>query len=129
MVIWMVRTTLNKSRRCYAVKLTADALMDGRMSLSAAEFAEKHFPASQEVAARLLGILSNELIVDVSRIHPTDRLFADLGLGAVDAMDSVFVAMDVEEAFNADIAGLLQIDSVTIADIVSHIQLHKTNGG
>ena len=103
--------------------------MKGRRPLSAAEFAETHFPMSQKIASLLFEILSNELIVDISRIHPTDRLYIDLGFGFVDAMDSVFLTMDVAEVFSADIAELLQNESVTVADIVSHIYMHQTSGG
>ena len=124
-----MKTTLQLSRRCNAVKQSANELMKGRRPLSAAEFAETHFPMSQKIASLLFEILSNELIVDISRIHPTDRLYIDLGFGFVDAMDSVFLTMDVAEVFSADIAELLQNESVTVADIVSHIYMHQTSGG
>ena len=126
---WAAKTVLRLSRRSNAVKRTANELMKGRQSLSPDEFAETHFPTSQKVASRLFQILSNELIVDVSRIHPTDRLYADLGLGVIDGLDPVHLAMDVEQVFSADIADLLQDEHVTITDIVSHIHSHQTPGG
>ena len=126
---WIVKTMLSWSRRAQRVKQVAAELMRGRPSLSAEEFAETHFPSSRETALQIYRFLTDEFIVDVSRVHPNDRLYTDLGLGALDAMSSVRFAMDIEETLGVDITKLLESDTVRVADIVSHIDSAENNGG
>ena len=91
-----IRSTMRMSRRSTAVQRHAGELMAGRTALTHSEFGSRFFPPDQaETASRLREILARILILDVTRVHPDDRLIEDLGLGQVDGLAPNFLEFDV----------------------------------
>lgn len=72
--------------------------MAGRDPLSASQFANRFFSGEQIPAAeKLVEIFSRHLSVDLSRLHPDDRLAADLRMDALDSLSTVEFVLDIEK--------------------------------
>jgi hypothetical protein len=109
-------------RRTKAVRSRAELLMGGREHLSAQEFASKFFASSQhDAATKIYELLGEELLIDVTRIHPDDRVYVDLGLGAVDCLDGPFLAHYLEAAFAADLRTILHDENLTVRQLIEAV--------
>lgn len=91
----------------YAVRL-ADATekrralrhMEGREPLVDAEFGRRFFsPEQAEIAAKLRAIMARHIAVDLSQLHPDDRIVEDIRMDALDSMSTVEFIVDVEKEF------------------------------
>ena len=97
-----IRNSIRHPHVCQsnAVQKRAKEIMRNRRSLSAEEFGLEFFPKEQSATAvRLRQMLEKILIVDVSRIHPDDRLLETLGFAKVNGLDLNFLELDVEREF------------------------------
>ena len=128
-VALIAKSVLNGFRRSRSAKMKAASLMKDRNSLTARQFASKYFPDQTDAAICVYDILVNNLIVDVTRIEPTDRLYQDLALGAVDALAPAHFAVDIDEAFGLDPTKLLECNSTTVKDIVAFVHHGTRNAG
>lgn len=117
-------------RRCQAIKDRAYAHMSGRPSLSAQEFAAKSFaPDVAPVALGILEILSKHLPVDLSRMHRTDRLVADLQMDTLDSMSTLEFVMEIEERFSIKIPDKEANATRTFAEIIVYVANLKRTAG
>jgi acyl carrier protein len=109
------------SRRSAAVQERAVEMMRDRRVLSASEFGSQFFPPEQSrIATQLREILKDVLIVDVSRIHPDDRLVEDLGLGQVDGLAQNFLEQDVDDRFGVSLRPAWS-SIKTVRDLVAYV--------
>jgi acyl carrier protein len=93
----------------------------GRPRLSEAEFTERFFPEDQrETAIRIRQLLKGYLPVNVDRIQPSDRLGADLGLGAgyMRDLDLISVAMELEHEFKIEFDDEVDLREMTFKELV-----------
>lgn len=94
--------------------------MDGNPAFDSGDFGRHYFPASQaETASRLRELLAGCLPVDLSRLHPDDRLVDDLRMDALDSMSTVEFIIAVEKEFGvkiseADAARLRTLRDLTV---------------
>ncbi len=125
-VVWfyLIRSVARMARQSASVKRQANEIMGERQPLSPVQFGSEFFPKEQvDVASRLLDILRKVLIVDVSRIHPDDRLVEDLGLGQVDGLDPNWLACDIKDSFGVSLEpGWASIK--TVRDLVTYVSTH-----
>lgn len=78
--------------------------MEGRVSLSPAEFAKKYFnPSEAEIAEKLFHILARHLRIDLSKLYPDDDLVEELRMAALDSLSTEELIIDVEEEFSLKI--------------------------
>ena len=125
-VVWcyVIRSVVRKSRRIAAVRKRAKEIMRDRQALSSTAFGSELFPQHEaEIAARLREILKRVLIVDVTRIHPDDRLVEDLGLGQVDGLDPNFLEGDIEREFGVGLTPAWS-SIKTVRDLVTYVSSH-----
>jgi len=95
--------------------------MGGRESHTHTDFGSRFFPPNgAQIASRLHEMLGKFLIVDVTRIHPDDKLVEDLGLGRVDGLDPNLFEFDVKDAFGVDLRPVWRKD-VTVRDLVDYV--------
>ena len=94
----------------------------GRESLSESQFANRYFSGDRiPVAEKLWGILSRHLSIDLSRLHPDDRLVEDLRLDALDSMSTVEFVLDVEKELNVTIPNEAAEKMLTFRQVVEFV--------
>ena len=96
--------------------------MRGRSPLEAKEFGARYFPPSQaDIAAQVRTILADHIRVDVSRVHPDDKLVEELRMDALDSMSTVEFLVALEEHFKIEIPDSAAERMRTIRDITEVI--------
>lgn len=96
-------------------------------ALDPAVFAATYFPADQAaIASRLRELLVPHLEIDLARLHPDDRLVADLRMDDLDSMATVEFVLSVEKEFSiklpeAEVAHILTLRDLTtcVARLIS----------
>ena len=80
--------------------------LQGRIPCSEEEFLSWHFPSGERRdAARLLWrLLEGQMGLDLRGLHPDDDLAAIVGSGGYDSLDTVELAMALEELVDNDAA-------------------------
>ena len=117
----VIPSIMRMSRRSAAVQKHAKEIMQDRCVLSPAEFGSEFFPPEQSpIATRLREILKDVLIVDVSRMHPDDRLIEDLGLGQVAGLDSNFLEENIKREFSVSLRPVWS-SIKTVRDLVTYV--------
>ncbi|MDD4871160.1 MAG: hypothetical protein PHR77_11430 [Kiritimatiellae bacterium] len=102
----------------------------GRPRLSEDAFAEKFFPEEQRTKAiRIRQLLAPYLPVNVSYVHPSDRLVDDLGLSArlTRGLDLVSFVQDLEDEFKVEFGEDDYLQIQTFHNVVE-IVIEKTGG-
>jgi acyl carrier protein len=124
-LLCVMPSVIRMSRRSAAVQKRAKEVMRDRRAMSSSEFGSAFFPHDQaEITARVRDILKDVLIVDISRIHPDDRLVEDLGLGQVNGLDAEFLAADLEHKLGVRLsadAPILPLPGKTVRDLVTYV--------
>jgi acyl carrier protein len=88
-------------------------------ALDPAVFAATYFPADQAaVARRLRELLTPHLPFDLARLHPDDRMVADLRMADLDSMTTVGFMLSFEKEFSikraeAEVAHILTLRDLT----------------
>jgi acyl carrier protein len=96
--------------------------MQGCPSLTAAEYGQRYFPATQaEIAAQVRAIFAKHISVDVSQSHPDDKLVEDLRMDALDSMSTVEFILELEECFKISIPDSAAKEMRTLRDITNFI--------
>jgi acyl carrier protein len=104
----------------------AQKYMEGRPSLTAQEYSTYYFPQEEaDVAAQVRTMFSQRIDLDVSRVHPDDRLVDDLRMDALDSMSTIEFVMDLEKHFNIDIPDRAAVEMRTLNDITAFIVRHE----
>ncbi len=101
--------------------------MAGRESLMAAEFANRYFSGDAiAVAEQLVDILSRHLSIDLSRLHPDDRLVEDLRMDALDSLSTVEFVLDVEKDLNVTIPNDAAEKMQTLRQVVEFVSARRS---
>jgi len=88
-------------------------------ALDPAVFAATYFPADQAaIARRLRERLGPQLEIDLARLHPDDRMVADLRMADLDSMATVEFMLSVQKEFSiklpeAEVAHILTLRDLT----------------
>jgi acyl carrier protein len=103
-----------------------EAVTAGRPSLTAQEFAAKHFTgASVAVAARCHELFAKNYEFDASRLSPDDKLCDHLLFAAHDCLDAHDFLRDLEHEFDITFSKTEARDMRTMRDIVDAVMAHK----
>ncbi len=122
-VAW--RDSLKHSREAARIKKHAAQLMAGRKPLSSTAFAATFFsPSERAIAAKIHEFLGEILIVDVTRVHPDDSLFGDLGVEQLDGMDLSYMEWRVKREWGVRI-GPAWVFLRTVRDLVTYVWTGK----
>jgi len=96
--------------------------MRGRPSLTDVEFGRQFFTSDrQEIASRLRRILSRHIPVDVSQLHPGDKLVQDIRMDSLDSLSTVEFVFDVEREFGISIPNTAAEQMYTLQDVVEYV--------
>lgn len=99
--------------------------MRGRKPLSDHDFGQQFFPAHRaDVAARLRQILSRHIDLDLSRLHPDDKLVQDIRMDSLDSMSTVEFVNDVENEFGVVIPDATAQQMRSLRDVVDYVVTH-----
>jgi acyl carrier protein len=99
--------------------------MQGRKPLPDDDFGRQFFPPHHaEIAARLRRILSRHIALDLSRLHPDDKLVEDLRMDSLDSMSTVEFIVDVEKEFRIVIPDAEAEQMHSLRDVVEHVATH-----
>lgn len=101
--------------------------VSGRQRLTEDKFAEMFFADNRPTAVRVLQLLAPYVPVSVDRLHPQDRLAEDLGLGALDGLDSVAFIQDLEGEFKIKLHEWDEGGSPTFQAVVDTIAEKQAN--
>jgi acyl carrier protein len=104
--------------------------MAGRDPLSPSQFANQFFSGEQiPVAEKLVEVLARHLGVDLSRLHPEDRLVADLRMDALDSLSTVEFVLDIERDLNVRIPNEVAEQMFTFRQVVEFVSAQRKAGG
>ena len=96
--------------------------MLGKPPLDVTQFGQHYFPAEQsEIATRIRRILAGHIPVDLSRLHPDDRLVEDIRMDALDSMSTVEFVLEVEKEFGISIPDAAVEDMRASRDIIDYV--------
>ena len=96
--------------------------MAGRPRSDAATFASSHFVGDESrVAAHLFELLNDAYPLDLSRIHPDDRLVADLRLDELDSSALSAFLMSASREFNVELSLATYAQVSTLRDLVTAV--------
>ena len=99
--------------------------MHERPLLDDTQFGQHYFPAEQsEIATRIRRILARHVPIDLSRLHPDDRLVENIRMDALDSMSTVEFVLEVEKEFGISIPDSVAEDMRTSRDIVDYVAAH-----
>lgn len=99
--------------------------MHRRPALDEAQFGQHYFPAEQaDIAARIRQILARHIPIDLSRLHPDDRLCADIRMDELDSMATVEFVLAVEKEFGISISDSAAKDMRTLRDVIDYVSTH-----
>jgi acyl carrier protein len=108
---------VDRSEKRRALRHMAD-----RDSLSPSQFANQFFSGEQiPVAEKLVELLARHLSVDLSRLHPEDRLVADLRMDALDSLSTVEFVLDIEKELNVRIPNEVAEKMFTFRQVVEFV--------
>lgn len=118
--IYQVRLT-DETEKHRALRHMAD-----RRPLTDTEFGGQFFsPEDAEVASKLRIILARHIAVDLSRLHPDDRVVEDIRMDALDSMSTVEFILEIEKEFNIKIPDAAAEKMRTLRDIVAYVSQLK----
>ena len=99
--------------------------MQGRKPLQDDYFGREFFPPHRaEVAARLRQTLSRHVALDLSRLHPDDKLVEDIRMDSLDSMSTVEFIADVEREFGVVIPDAEAQQMRSLRDVVEYVTTH-----
>ncbi len=99
--------------------------MRERPSLDDVDFGRHYFSTEQSgVAARIRRILAGHIPVDLSRLHPDDRLVEDIRMDVLDSMSTVEFVLDVEMEFGISIPDSVAVEMRTLRDVIDYVAAH-----
>jgi len=102
--------------------------MDGRPTRSETQFGQHYFPAGHaDIAARVRRILAAHIRVDLSRLHPDDKLVEDIRMDALDSMSTVEFMLDLEKEFGISIPDSMAEGMRTSRDVIDYVASAKRN--
>lgn len=100
--------------------------MAGREPLPASQFARRFFSGEEiAIAEKLVGVLARHLNVDLSRLHPDDRLVDDLRMDALDSLSTVEFVLDVEKELKVEIPNGAAERLFTFRDVVQFVSAQQ----
>jgi acyl carrier protein len=100
--------------------------MAGRQPLADTQFGREFFPPEQaDVASKLRRIMSRHIPVDLSRLHPDDRIVEDIRMDALDSMSTVEFILDVEKEFGISIPDAAAEKMRTLRDAIDYVSQAK----
>lgn len=103
-------------------KQSAQEHMKGRSSLTAEEYAIQHFPFEKcEIAAQVRTIFSKHISLDISQVHPDDKLVEDLRIDALDSMSTIEFVINLEQHFAIEIPNEVAVEMRTLGDLTELI--------
>lgn len=118
--IYQVRLS-DESEKQRALRYMAD-----RQPLADAEFGREFFPPEQAaVASKLRSIMSRHISVDLSGLHPDDRIVEDIRMDALDSMSTVEFILDVEKEFGISIPDAAAEKMRTLRDAIDYVSRAK----
>ena len=113
------------SRQSRSEVRRAERHMVGREPMTDHQFGERYFPAERaDIAARLRAIMARHIAVDLSRLHPDDRIVADIRMDALDSLSTVEFVLDAEKEFGISIPDSAAEHILTLRDFTEHV--HQT---
>ena len=99
--------------------------MQGRKPLPDDDFGRQFFPPHRaQVAARLRQILSRHVALDLSRLHPDDKLVEDIRMDSLDSVSTVEFIVDVEKEFGVVIPDAAAQQMRSLRDVVEYVATH-----
>lgn len=99
--------------------------MQGRKPLPDDDFGRQFFPPNRaQVAARLRQILSLHVALDLSRLHPDDKLVEDIRMDSLDSVSTVEFIVDVEKKFGVVIPDAAAQQMRSLRDVVEYVATH-----
>jgi len=102
--------------------------MERRVPLSDTEFGQTFFSHDRAgIAARLRHLLQRHIVVDLSGIHPDDRLVEDLRMDALDSLSTVEFIVDVEKEFGISLPNDIAEKMRTLRDVVDFVATKLPN--
>ena len=105
-----------------AEKQRALAHMAGRPALKDSEFGKQFFPDDRaETAAKLRGILSRHISIDLSQMQPGDRFVEDLRMDALDSLSTVEYVIAIEKEFGIKIPDSAAEKMLTFQSVVDYV--------
>lgn len=103
----------------------AVAHMDGRPALDPKQFGQTYFGQDHaETAARLKNVLAAHIPLDISKLHPDDKLVDDLRMDVLDSLSTQEFIMQVEEEFGVTIPNSEAGNMRTFKDVFDYVVLH-----
>lgn len=96
-------------------------VMAGRRPLSDGEFAAL-FPGSEETAADVRSRLAKAVPGDARLMRPSDRIAADLRVGALDGLDTNEIVAGLERRFSIRIPEARASEVRTVRELVELVQ-------
>ena len=109
-----------------SIKRRALRYMQGRRRLSDNEFGEQFFASDRvAIAARLRQILSRHIQLDVSQIHPDDKLVEDIRMESLDSLSTIEFVTEAEKEFGISIPDSVAEQMRTLRDVVDYIAAHS----
>ena len=100
--------------------------MAGRQPLADTEFGREFFVGEQAaVASKLRSIMSRHIAVDLSRLHPDDRIVEDIRMDALDSMSTVEFILEVEKEFGISIPDAAAEKMRTLRDAIDYVSQAK----
>jgi acyl carrier protein len=96
--------------------------MAGRQSLTDEQFGREFFQRDRAgIAIRVREIMARHITVDLSRLHPDDRIVEDLRMDALDSMSTVEFAIDLEKEFGISISDADAARLTTLRAVIDHV--------
>jgi acyl carrier protein len=100
--------------------------MEGHPALDEIQFGQQYFSAGQaDIAARVRRILAAYIPVELSRLHPDDKLVEDIRMDALDSMSTVEFVLEVEKEFGISIPNSAAEGMRTSRDVIDYIASAK----
>ena len=100
--------------------------MADRPPLTEWEFGQRFFPPEQaELAAKLRSILAQHIPVDLSRLHPDDRIVEDIRMDALDSFATVEFIVEVEKEVGISIPDAAAEKMRTLRDVIDYVSQAK----
>jgi acyl carrier protein len=101
----------------------------GREPLTHDEFGRRFFPPERSaMAARVRRILSDHVPVDLSRLHPDDKLLEEIRMEGIDSLSTVEFILDVEREYGISIPDSASQQMITLRDLVNYIWEQRRGG-
>lgn len=123
------RDSKRQSNEAARIKKRATEFMAERNQMSSKEFAAMFFPPPERsFASRIHEFLGEILIVDVTRIHPDDNLFVDLGVEQLHGLDLSYLQWRVKREWGVRMGPAWKVVR-TVRDLVTYVCEHHEDRG